>query len=272
MPSKKSKSKSNNQPPKTSKSISTSTDGLIDDLDIQNVSDMNNKELFLMIKSLLANHASNIQASFKAQLDASQNNIESKMSAELKELSTSLESFKQTMSGFDASIKQIQKTTVSLEGDMLKLKTELNELEQYGRRWLVRVHGVPEAPQENCAEVFKQLLRNKFNINLSKEDVEAAHRVGRKFPDRPQAIIVRFTRRDTKQQILSARRQLKGSGISISEDLTQTNAQLLNRLKNSELIEASWSSNGKIFGVVKATKKKMVFKPFISIEDTISAN
>jgi hypothetical protein len=76
-------------------------------------------------------------------------------------------------------------------------------------------------------------------------------------------------RRDVKQMVLKARRALKDTGFSITEDLTSSNMRLLNRVNNSELIDTSWSINGKIYGIPLNPSDKIQFHLFDSVSDTI---
>jgi hypothetical protein len=46
-------------------------------------------------------------------------------------------------------------------------------------------------------------------------------------------------------KIISERRQLKGQKVSISEELTKLNFQLLEKLHEHNLIGETWSHNGK---------------------------
>ena len=57
-------------------------------------------------------------------------------------------------------------------------------------------------------------------------------------PLRPP-VIVRFSSsaRDRRDEIIKRRKQLKGSGIVIYEDLTERNQKLLNRLFNNDNIQ-----------------------------------
>jgi len=66
---------------------------------------------------------------------------------------------------------------------------------------------------------------------------------------RPQPIIVQFANRKTRNTTLALRRQLKGKGFSISEQLTSRRAALLK--KSTELVQAgklesAWSHDGRV--------------------------
>ena len=146
----------------------------------------------------------------------------------------------------------------------------VNDVEQYGRRWLLRIHGAPTQENENCVETCKALFNNKLSVNVESSDIEAAHRLRPRNDGRPPAIIVRFQRRDKRQLVIQERRKLKGSGISISEDLTALNMKLLNRVQNHDGISQSWSSNGNIFGIPVGSRAKIKFQLFKPIDETIN--
>ena len=77
--------------------------------------------------------------------------------------------------------------------------------------------------------------------------IEVAHRTGQASDDKPRSTIVRFHRRDTKWTVMKLRKHLRGSGVSISEDLTRRNLTMMNDLKKHPRIDDTWAWNGKIF-------------------------
>ncbi|KAL8594588.1 hypothetical protein ACOMHN_002143 [Nucella lapillus] len=89
-------------------------------------------------------------------------------------------------------VKRMKKENGDLRGQMeahraedRRLRAAHNDLEQHGRLWNVRVHGVKEAanPKDEaardcvrkCVEIFSQRL----GVTVTPEDVEVAHRSGR---------------------------------------------------------------------------------------------
>ena len=56
------------------------------------------------------------------------------------------------------------------------------------------------------------------------------------------------------------RRRLKGTGISIQEDLTKANHQVLMKLANHPKVEAAWSTDGKIMAALKTNEYSTVPK------------
>ena len=83
-----------------------------------------------------------------------------------------------------------------------------------------------------------------MNVN---NRIDIAHRVGRFSTISDRAIIVKFKCRKEKIAVIQNRKKLKGSGVSISEDLTVINHQLLMKTKHNPKVESAWSSMGNIF-------------------------
>ena len=158
--------------------------------------------------------------------------------------------------------------------EIQQLHVAINDLEQYSRRSHLRIHGlrVPEnAECKNavCNFVKENLRRPDGNpICLSPEDIDAAHPLPARKNDsanqnqkkRPPSLIVRFFARDTRDKILRARKQLKSSGVSITEDLTNENLALLKRLQTSSEYDSCWAWMGKIYAKKKGSDSAIKVK------------
>ena len=97
------------------------------------------------------------------------------------------------------------------------------------------------------------------DLTVTTSDISVVHRTGRSHPTatsqdarstaRVQPIVVRFAKRDVRNQVLLKRKELKGKRISITEQLTNNRAQLLkraNELVNGNKVLGAWSHDGKI--------------------------
>lgn len=142
-----------------------------------------------------------------------------------------------------------------------------NDAEQYGRRNNIRVYGVPEPEGETslqCELKVVKLINEKLQIPINRGDIEAAHRLGQKKAPGPgekakiRPIIVRFLNRKATEDILGHRKNLKGSGVSVAEDLTHANFVLLNTCMDDVRAEDAWSRRGSIY--VKSKADGMVKK------------
>ena len=157
--------------------------------------------------------------------------------------------------------EQIEKTNQNFESKM-------NDMEQYSRKNSVRISGIRETGFESAEETIENVtetLNKAFkHLNLQNEHINIAHRLGKK-KNVPHAtahrqIIVKFHLRMIKDSILKRRRELKGSNIFISEDLTSINQQVLAclRKKMPDEVDQSWSRNGRQFYKAKSNKDKII--------------
>ena len=129
-----------------------------------------------------------------------------------------------------------------LKCELKEARVDLNNLEQHGRRWAVRIRGLvaPNDPKKDKAkQLATEFFKNKLAIDIPVNELDCAHHVGAKM-DGKQAILVRFHRRDYVDRLIEVRKQLNGTGFTIFEDSTFHNRRLLNRLKNHSDIESSW--------------------------------
>lgn len=131
----------------------------------------------------------------------------------------------------------------------------VEELQQYSRRNTVLVSGVSEEKGENTDEVIKKLAAEKIKVPITDADIDRTHRIGKPKQGVPRAIVVKFTRYNVKNQIMRARRNLKGSRIGIQEMLTVYKQRLLGRaqelVKEASWVKSTWSWDGRIYVLVQ---------------------
>ena len=99
---------------------------------------------------------------------------------------------------------------------------ELIRQEIYNRRWNTIFYKVPESPDEGCIGFIRDVLTNE--IKLDSEEVNqfkfcGVHRLGKHSRGRARPIIVLFTCRNDRDKVWRMRRNLKGSNVSIGDDL-----------------------------------------------------
>ena len=140
-----------------------------------------------------------------------------------------------------------------LENYNMKLQEVINDLEQYGRRNSVRLHGIQEGPNES-AEQTAQLAAETINshipdVNIRRQDVDIAHRLGKRNGGQPRPIIFKFVSRMTRDAVFRGRLSLKRSRIFLNEDLTRVNNHILAcvRKKKPETVDSAWTKNGRIY-------------------------
>ena len=81
---------------------------------------------------------------------------------------------------------------------------ELNDLQQYSRRWNLRVFKVPEKEKETAADCTAKvcaIFSDKVGIPITASDIEVAHRTGQRSSTRVRPIFVRFFDRKKRNSV-----------------------------------------------------------------------
>ena len=109
----------------------------------------------------------------------------------------------------DKNVKEIKDTSSRLqkENDILWNKVHLltkglaedqlkrNNLEQYGRREMIKISGTPHEQNENCIDLAHQVCKLAA-VDIKKKKIEIDHRI------KNGDIIVKFTDRTTHDQLM----------------------------------------------------------------------
>lgn len=171
--------------------------------------------------------------------------------------------------------QELQGRVVKLEKENVTLKQKMNDLEQYGRKNSIEIHGVPYPkktsmglqPKENIIEVVHR-IGIAIGFKFEPYTIDACHRLrsakgkAGTNPEKPPGIILKFTRRMDKEEFLRIKktrpqlstRHVKGyehvdQPIYIGDSLTQYNRFLLSKAKafaKNENMKYTWFNNGKI--------------------------
>ena len=126
---------------------------------------------------------------------------------------------------------------------------------------------------------FSQNSKFSSRLSIPEDATELAHPLPTRKPTVPPqpgisaptpdlVVIARFRDRNTRDAVIRERQKLKGTPVTIVEDLTALNVEVMNRVKNSELVVKSWSPswNGHIYAILK-NKKKIKVRTFQAIMD-----
>lgn len=119
--------------------------------------------------------------------------------------------------------------------------------DMYARRSSMVIFGLEEERNENATSVVVKMIKDKLKIQIKDKDIEVCHRLGKTVLNKKRPMIVKFRYRDTKWDVMTARRGLKGTNITFSESLCKEVQRLLKEVKAHENTESVWAWNGKIF-------------------------
>lgn len=186
----------------------------------------------------------------------------------------------------------------SHEQKMINCERNANDHEQYVRGWNLRFFGFPEEEGEketvgDCIDKVVKLANERLNVEIDRECIEIAHRTGQNRLPRQRAervgehagasaggtgagrgakhrpIIVRFYSRLLRDELLTKRKVLKGSGISIGEDLTPVNFKLLKRVQEHHTTLSAWTHRGKVLAKLKTGPVVQVYA-HSNVDDVLS--
>ena len=136
--------------------------------------------------------------------------------------------------------------------EILKLKLELDDSNQYHRRDGVRINGISQEENESNDQLVGKIvtLAQKIDCDLTEADVSVAHRLNIKVRGVNQ-IICKFTSRRAKEMFYRARKKLKDKPeceyTYISEDLTKLRYKLLQATKKCTRFKAVTTVRGNIW-------------------------
>ena len=157
----------------------------------------------------------------------------------------------------------LEKVGQVVQSQALLQRYETDRLEQYSRRWTVRITGLPEPPNETNEQLTDNLL-NLFKdcgTDVKAEDISVCHRNGpRKFRDQvntKRPILCQFVSRNVKSDVLKRRKTLKTFGadendgpkyknVYLNEDLTPLRAKLHTIVREQPCIANTTTQHGRI--------------------------
>ncbi|KAK7904075.1 hypothetical protein WMY93_016682 [Mugilogobius chulae] len=132
------------------------------------------------------------------------------------------------MKAISEKVTRIEQRVEKSEETTQKCLSRVADLESYGRRWNLRLHGVPEIEKENVREQVIGVCQQVLPALKEKlpDVIDVAHRVGRRRHDdpKPRGVIIRFISRRHKEELWKAAKNctfLQAKGLRFTEDLTK---------------------------------------------------
>ena len=120
----------------------------------------------------------------------------------------------------------LQQQIISLKSAMCTSESNTKELEQYGKRMWLCIESVAIVANKTSDDVFNNVLDmcKKGNINISKNDINRAHRICKPYVDnisrkQCKSVIVRFTFYRMRILVYCGNKNMKDVRIKI--DLTK---------------------------------------------------
>ncbi len=158
------------------------------------------------------------------------------------------EKFDEKYQEYDKKIENLERRVDELEGLVKvieRLEERIDDSEQYSRRMCLRINGVPlpkDDKKEDCVEKVHELIK-EAGVDLTKDAIDRAHRIGRISEDGKQQIIVRFKSFRDRTMVYRSRKKCKKAAMYL--DLTKRRLELLfwakDEIKNRSAFEFAFA-------------------------------
>ncbi|XP_066931698.1 putative leucine-rich repeat-containing protein DDB_G0290503 [Clytia hemisphaerica] len=152
---------------------------------------------------------------------------------QLSRLETKVKSLCTDISDKEMTINQLKERLKLTEASFLSNKSDINALEQYGRREMINISGIPRKNNEDTDKIVFNIT-DKLGIDLYLDDIEVTHRTS---PKINAPIIVKFNSRRTRDEVWNFRYKLKNlkasdfgfdsnNSVYFNESLTEHNRSI----------------------------------------------
>ena len=113
------------------------------------------------------------------------------------ELHRQLKPMRDALSAKDAEIADLKKT-ISV------MSTQMDDLEQHGRRDSLRIAGIPESDNDDTdSAVLKISSAIEVDPPVQPSDIAVSHRLGKKEAGKTRQVIVKFATRNVRERVYS---------------------------------------------------------------------
>ena len=198
------------------------------------------------------------------------------------------EQIKQEVSvALEKEIKKREELTVCMLPEHVKnyqeqkneLKASQDELEQYGRRLCIRIHGVPVAENETSNNVLQNVrsIIEESSSEIPDVAIDRAHRVGNAYFDKTsgvkcKSIIVRFTSFWHRTMFHHSRKNLKRN-VKVKLDLTKKHlifTEAMQVVKNNEAVKFVMADINCRLKVVFKDDNSLFFSDYDNLRDILN--
>lgn len=135
-----------------------------------------------------------------------------------------------------------------LQEQVASLACQVDEIDCQSRRNALVFTGVKEQDDEVPAATISGIIVTKMGFaEFDQSMIHHCIRIGAKNPKRPRPILVRLVSISAKASVWGRKKQLKSSGMVVSEFLTKSRQDNYARARRHFGMNACWSMNGAVF-------------------------
>ena len=173
----------------------------------------------------------------------------------VKDLAKRLDEFEAFKAVSETTTKRLADENKRLNERLNQVELKQDDQEQRSRSYCLMIHGCEETEGENVDEVVLDVVNKYLEINdFCVDDIVRSHRTGprqaarstRKNPTKPRPIIFRLGNYRDRRNIFTNKRKLKGTGLTITENLTKRRTDLLKLAQNKLGYGNVWTGEGRV--------------------------
>ena len=137
-------------------------------------------------------------------------------------ISDKFDEYKKDRKAKDKLIMKLQTQVTELTDKVSNLSVQVDEREQYSRRNSLLIHDVKENQNEDTDTLSINIINEHLELDIQPSDIDRTDRIGNKNKTRKKvrAIIITFSRYNTRKNVFMNKRKFKGTNISATESLT----------------------------------------------------
>lgn len=161
---------------------------------------------------------------------------------------------------------EVLETSEKSNGELIsKLSSELADLDQYGRRMNLEIHGlkvIGNLKDENINEVLEKVA-NDIGVNYQPEEIHQAHRLQPRRDGKPPTVIVQFFSKTSRDLWMKKGRNAKISNTFFNENLCYHYRQLLKEAKiraKTHDYRFVWFSGGRVLARKRENENVIAIK------------
>ena len=184
------------------------------------------------------------------------------------------EKFAEKYQEYDKKIENLERRVDELEGLVKvieRLEGRIDDSEQYSRRMCLRINGVPlpkDNEKEDCVKIVNELIK-EAGVDVTKDSIDRAHRIGRVSGDGKQQIIARFKSFRERTLVYRSRKKCKKAAMYL--DLTKRRLELLfwakDAIKNRPEFEFAFADINCNIGVKTKSGNFFFFRSELEFEE-----
>lgn len=137
----------------------------------------------------------------------------------LQNTNQNVQDIKQELACYREKLDELESVTQHLQAENIHLKQKIASQEERLRRKNILIFGLPDATEKSLEEVVLEFLNGRLKVKITPGDLDNFYRIG--VSNRVRPVLIKFVREISAQQVLKNAKKLKGSGISIAQDLPQ---------------------------------------------------